>query len=308
MKIASDIIKLVGKTPMVKLNRVTEGCFASVIAKLEFFNPCSSIKDRVAVAMLEDAEKKGLIKKGCKIVEPSSGNTGIGLAFVCAVKGYNLTITMPDTMSSERQMLLKALGANLVLTSGSDGMTGAVRKAEEIAEKDKAFMPQQFDNPSNADIHKKTTAVEIWDDTEGKVDIFVAGVGTGGTVTGVGEFLKAKNSNVKIVAVEPSSSPVISGGKSGVHKIQGIGAGFIPKILNRNIIDEIIPVCNEDAFRMTRLLIRQEGVLAGVSSGAAVFAAVKVAERKENSGKTIVVILPDTAERYMSTGLFREEI
>ena len=304
MKIASDITELIGHTPLVRLRKITKVCYADVIAKLEFFNPCSSVKDRVGLAMINDAENKGIIKKGDFIVEPTSGNTGIALAFVCAVKGYKLIVTMPETMSAEKQALLKSFGAEVVLTPAKESMTGAIKKAEEIAKDKKGFMPQQFKNPANPEIHRQTTAQEIWDDTEGKVDIFVAGVGTGGTLTGVGEALRKKKPSVRVVAVEPSFSPVISGGSPGVHKIQGIGAGFIPDTLNRNIIDEIISVSNNEAFRFARKLIKDEGILAGISSGAAVYAAAQVACRKENSGKMIVVILPDTGERYLSTALF----
>jgi len=305
MKIASDITELIGNTPLVRLRKLAKDLKADIIAKLEFFNPCSSVKDRVGMAMINDAENKGIIKKGDVIVEPTSGNTGIALAFVCAVKGYKLIITMPETMSVERQMLLKSFGAEVVLTPAKDGMIGAIKKAEGIAKDKKGFMPQQFKNPANPEIHRQTTAKEIWDDTEGKVDIFVAGVGTGGTLTGVGEVLRKKKPSVRVIAVEPSFSPVISGGSAGVHKIQGIGAGFVPDVLNRDIIDEIITVSNDEAYRFAKKLIREEGILAGISSGAAVYAAVKLAHREENSGKMIVVILPDTGERYISTTLFQ---
>jgi len=306
MNIAKDITKLIGNTPLVCLNKLTEGCLATVVAKLEFFNPCSSVKDRIGLSMVEAAERMGKIKKDTIILEPTSGNTGIALAFVCAVKGYKLVLTMPETMSLERRQLLSALGAEIILTPGSEGMSGAVRKAEELARKDKRyFMPQQFSNPANPEIHRRTTAKEVWDDTEGKVDILVAGVGTGGTITGIAEVIKKKKSSFKAIAVEPKESPVLSGGKPGPHQIQGIGAGFLPAVLNRKIIDEVIAVSNGDAIETARRLAREEGILAGISSGAAVFAAIEVARRQENKGKLIVVILPDTAERYLSTELFK---
>ncbi len=305
MKIAKDITELIGNTPLVRLNKLTQGCLATVVAKLEFYNPCSSIKDRIGLAMIEAAEKTGRINKDTIFIEPTSGNTGIALSFVCAVKGYKLILTMPETMSVERRKLLSAFGAEIVLTPGSEGMSGAVRKAEELAKSNKRFvMLQQFKNPANPEIHRRTTANEIWVDTDGKVDILVAGVGTGGTITGIAEALKKKKPGFQAIAVEPKDSPVLSGGKAGPHKIQGIGAGFVPDILNTKIIDEIIQVANEDAIATARALAKEEGILAGISSGAAVFTALKVAQRKENRDKLIVVILPDTGERYLSTELF----
>jgi cysteine synthase A len=305
MKIAKDITKLVGKTPLVYLHRITRDCVATVVGKLEFFNPCASVKDRIGLGMIEVAEKEGKINKDSIILEPTSGNTGIALAFVCAVKGYKLVLTMPETMSVERRQLLSAFGAKLLLTPGTEGMSGAVKKAEELAKTDKRyFIPQQFNNPANPEIHRRTTAKEIWEDTEGKVDILVAGVGTGGTITGVAEVIKKKKPTFSAIAVEPKDSAVLSGGKPGPHKIQGIGAGFVPKVLNTKIIDEIIQVSNEDAFATARRLTQEEGILAGISSGAAVCAALEVARRKENKGKLIVVLLPDTGERYLSTQLF----
>lgn len=305
MKIAKDITELIGNTPLVRLNRIAKGCLASVLVKLEFFNPCSSVKDRIGLSMIEQAEKEGRIKDDTIIVEPTSGNTGIALAFVCAVKGYKLLLTMPETMSLERRKLLAAFGAEIILTPGVQGMSGAVRKAEELLRSNKRyFMPQQFTNPANPEAHRRTTAQEIWDDTDGKVDILVAGVGTGGTITGIAEALKKKKSTFRAIAVEPQASPVLSGGKPAAHRIQGIGAGFIPEVFNGKIIDEIIRVSDDNAIDTARLLARQEGILAGISAGAAVFAALEAARRKENKGKTIVAIIPDTGERYLSTELF----
>ena len=306
-RIFSDITKTVGNTPLVKINKLAGGLKATILAKLEFFSPLSSVKDRIGVAMIDDAEKRGVLKKDSVIIEPTSGNTGIALAFVAAARGYKLILTMPDTMSAERRQLLKILGAEIVLTDGAKGMRGAVEKAEELVKKTKnSFMPQQFNNPANPEIHRKTTAVEIWEDTDGAVDIFIAGVGTGGTITGVGEALKEKKPEVLIVAVEPKDSPVLSGGKPGAHKIQGIGAGFVPAVLNLKIVDEIIKVSNEDAGDIARSLARQEGIFAGISCGAAMWAALEVAKRKESAGKTIVVLLPDTGEPYLSTWLYKE--
>ncbi len=303
--IARDSTELIGNTPLVMLQRITKGLRADIVAKLESFNPLGSVKDRIGVAMIVDAEEKGLIDKDTVIVEPTSGNTGISIAFVCAARGYRLILTMPDTMSLERRQLLSILGAELVLTPGVEGMRGAVSKAEKIvAENSGYFMPQQFENMANPEIHRLTTADEIWRDTEGKVDILVAGVGTGGTITGVAEVIKQKKSDFKAIAVEPFDSPVLSGGKPGPHKIQGIGAGFIPGVLRMNIVDEVIKVTNEDAGITTRKLAKEEGILAGISSGAAVWAAMEVAKRPENENKLIVVILPDTGERYLSTWLF----
>ncbi len=305
--IARDSSELIGNTPLVRLNRMAEGAVAEVVAKLESFNPVGSVKDRIGVAMIADAEEKGLINKDTVIIEPTSGNTGIALAFVCAARGYRLILTMPDTMSSERRQLLSVFGAELVLTPGSEGMPGAIRKAEQmVADNAGYFMPQQFKNPANPEIHRLTTAEEIWRDTDGRVDILVAGVGTGGTITGVAEVLKAKKPGLRVIAVEPEGSPVLSGGKPGGHKIQGIGAGFIPDVLRTDLIDEMVTVGNDDAGVTARRLAREEGILAGISSGAAAFAALKVAGRPENMDKLIVVVFPDTGERYLSTWLFQE--
>jgi cysteine synthase A len=306
-QIFADITKTIGRTPLVKLNRITAGLEAEVAVKCEFFNPLSSVKDRIGVAMIEAAERDGLIGKESMIVEPTSGNTGIALAFVCAAKGYRLTLTMPETMSVERRVLLRMLGAELVLTPGAEGMPGAIRKAEQLLKETKnAFMPQQFNNPANPEIHRRTTAVEIWEDTNGRVDAVVAGVGTGGTITGVGEVIKGKKPGFKVVAVEPVDSPVISGGKPGPHKIQGIGAGFIPKNLNTSIIDETLTVSNDDSFTMARRLAKEEGILCGISSGANVWAAIQYAKRPENKGKLIVTFAPSTGDRYLSTALAAE--
>jgi len=303
--IADDITQLIGNTPLVRLRRVSEGAVAEIVAKLEFFNPAHSVKDRIAVAMIDAAEKAGLLTPDTTIVEPTSGNTGIALAMVCAARGYRCIFTMPETMSRERRMLLRGYGAELVLTPGPEGMGGAIAKAEEIAKGDgRYFVPQQFENPANPAIHRETTAEEIWSDTDGRVDIVVAGVGTGGTITGVGQVLKERKPSVQLVAVEPAASPVLSGGVKGPHPIQGIGAGFVPAILDVSLLDEIITVENEDAFATARRMATDEGLLVGISSGAAVWAALKVAHRKENAGKLIVVIIPSFGERYLSTKLF----
>ncbi|HHV75037.1 cysteine synthase A [Thermoanaerobacterium sp. PSU-2] len=308
-KIAKSLTDLIGNTPLLELSNYNKenNLEAKLIAKLEYFNPLSSVKDRIGYAMIKDAEEKGLINKDTVIIEPTSGNTGIALAFVAAAKKYRLILTMPETMSIERRNLLKALGAEIVLTPGPEGMSGAVKKAEELAKQyGNAFIPQQFKNPVNPEIHRKTTAEEIWRDTDGNVDIFVAGIGTGGTITGVGEVLKSRKPDVKIVAVEPADSPVLSGGRPGPHKIQGIGAGFVPDVLNREIIDEIYQVKNNEAFETSRALAKSEGLLVGISSGAAAFAATQIAKRPENKGKTVVVLLPDTGERYLSTTLYQD--
>jgi cysteine synthase A len=305
MKIASDVTELIGNTPLVRIRRLTQGAAAEVVAKLEFFNPAHSVKDRIGVSMIDAAEKAGLIKDDTIILEPTSGNTGIALAFVCAARGYRCVLTMPETMSKERRMLLRAYGAELILTPGGEGMAGAIRKAEELAASDsRYFIPQQFQNPANPAIHRKTTAEEIWRDTDGRADILVAGVGTGGTITGVGEVLKAYKPSFRCVAVEPDASAVLSGGQKGPHPIQGIGAGFVPEVLNTSIIDEIVRVKGEDAFETARRMALEEGLLVGISSGAAAWAALQVARRPENTGKLIVVIIPSFGERYLSTPLF----
>jgi len=305
MKIANDVTELVGNTPLVRLNRLNQGGFAEVVLKLEYFNPSHSVKDRIGVAMINAAEKEGRLKKDSVIIEPTSGNTGIALAFVAAARGYKCVIVMPDTMSKERRMLLRAYGAELILTPGNEGMGGAIRKAEELAASDsRYFLPQQFKNPANPEMHRRTTAEEIWRDTDGQVDFVVAGIGTGGTITGIGEVLKARRPSVKIIAVEPDSSPVLSGGSKGPHAIQGIGAGFVPDVLNTQIYDEILRVKNEDALETARSLAKNEGLLTGISAGAATWAALQVAARPENKGKRIVVIIPDFGERYLSTALY----
>ncbi|MFZ5809395.1 MAG: cysteine synthase A [Chloroflexota bacterium] len=307
MNIANDITQLIGNTPLVRLRRLTEGCVAEIAAKLEFFNPAHSVKDRIGVSMIDAAEKAGLINNETVILEPTSGNTGIALAMVCAARGYRLVLTMPETMSKERRLLLRAYGAELILTPGSEGMAGAIKKAEELAAQDsRYFIPQQFKNPANPQIHRQTTAEEIWRDTDGQVDIFIAGVGTGGTITGVGEVLKSRKPSVKVIAVEPASSAVLSGKPKGPHAIQGIGAGFVPDILNTSIYDEIIPVTNEDAMHTARQMAVKEGLLVGISSGAATWAALQVARRPENKGKLIVVIIPSFGERYLSTALYAD--
>lgn len=307
MKIANNVTDLIGNTPLVRLNRVTEGAKATVVAKLEFYNPAHSVKDRIGAAMIDAGEKAGLINKDTVIVEPTSGNTGIALAMVAASRGYKIILTMPETMSKERRMLLRAYGAELVLTPGPDGMGGAIRKAEELAASDpKYFLPQQFKNLANPEVHRKTTAEEIWRDTDGKVDFLVSGVGTGGTITGIGEVLKSRKPSFKAIAVEPDASPILSGGAKGPHPIQGIGAGFVPDVLNTKIYDEIIRVKNEDAFATARRMAREEGLLVGISSGAATWAALQVANRVENAGKLIVVIIPSFGERYLSTPLFAD--
>ena len=306
--IARSVLELVGNTPLVRLNSVTGGAKAEVVAKLESFNPLGSVKDRIGVSMILDAEERGLLKKGGVVVEPTSGNTGVALAFVCAVRGYQLILTMPDSMSAERRQLFNALGAEVVLTPGVEGMQGAIRKAEELVSENEGYlMPQQFKNPSNPEIHRLTTAEEIWRDTGGRVDIFVAGVGTGGTITGVAEALKARKPDCVVVAVEPVGSAVLSGDAPGPHGIQGIGAGFVPEVLRRELVDEVMPVSDEDAITMARRLAREEGILVGVSAGAAAWVAVELARRLENEGKLIVALLPDTGERYLSTGLFSEQ-
>lgn len=309
MKIANDVTELIGNTPLVRLNRITEGAGAEIVAKLEFFNPAHSVKDRIGISMIEAAERDGKIHPDTIVVEPTSGNTGIALAMVCAARGYRLVLTMPETMSRERRMLLRAYGAELILTPGPEGMGGAIRKAEELVKSDSRYLlPQQFKNPANPEIHRRTTAQEIWRDTDGKVDIVVAGVGTGGTITGVGEVLKELKPGVSCVAVEPAGSPVLSGGERGPHPIQGIGPGFVPPVLNTKIYDEIITVTGEDAYSIARRMAKEEGLLVGISSGAAVWAALQVAGRKENLAKLIVVIIPSFGERYLSTPLFADLI
>jgi cysteine synthase A len=305
MHIANDVTDLIGNTPLVRINRLTQGCVAEVVAKLEYQNPAHSVKDRIGLSMIEAAEKAGRIKPDTIVLEPTSGNTGIGIAMVCAARGYKCTIVMPDTMSKERRMLLRAYGAELVLTPGAERMPGAIKKAEEMAAADpRYFIPQQFENPANPEVHRRTTAEEIWRDTDGKADFLVSGIGTGGTITGVGEVIKARKPSFKCVAVEPDASPVLSGGQAGSHPLQGIGAGFIPKILNTRIYDEIVRVKNDDAMNLARRMAREEGLLVGISSGAAMWAALEVAKRAENKGKLIVVIIPSFGERYLSTPLF----
>ena len=307
MRIARDVTALVGNTPLVRLRRLTEGCVADVVAKLEFYSPAHSVKDRIGVSMIEAAERAGKIKPDTIILEPTSGNTGIALAFVCAARGYKCVLTMPETMSKERRVLLRAYGAELVLTPGSEGMPGAIKKAEEMAAADpRCFIPQQFQNPANPEIHRRTTAEEIWRDTDGTADILVAGVGTGGTITGVGEVIKPRKPSFTCIAVEPDASPVLSGGIKGPHPIQGIGAGFVPDVLNAEMCDEIIRVKNDDAFTIAKRMAREEGLLVGISSGAATWAALEVARRRENAGKLVVVIIPSFGERYLSTALFAD--
>jgi len=307
MRIANDVTELVGNTPLVRLRRITEGVQADVLAKLEYFNPAHSVKDRIGVSMIEAAEKAGKIQPDTIILEPTSGNTGIALAFVCAARGYHLALTMPETMSKERRMLLRAYGAELILTPGAEGMPGAIRKAEEMAAQDpRYFIPQQFQNPANPEVHRRTTAEEIWRDTDGKVDILVSGVGTGGTITGIGEVIKARKTTFQAIAVEPDTSAVLSGDQKGPHPIQGIGAGFVPEVLNTDIYDEVIRVKNEDAFEIARRMAREEGLLVGISSGAATWAALQVARRQQNVGKQIVVIIPSFGERYLSTALYAD--
>jgi cysteine synthase len=307
VNIAQDITQLIGNTPLVRINRIAEGARAEIVAKLEFYNPAHSVKDRIGISMVEAAERAGLLKQDTIVLEPTSGNTGIALAMVCAARGYRCALTMPETMSKERRILLRAYGAELILTPGSEGMTGAIRKAEELAASDsRYFIPQQFQNPANPEIHRTTTAEEIWRDTDGRVDILISGIGTGGTITGVGEVIKERKPSFQCVAVEPDASPVLSGGQKGPHPIQGIGAGFIPPVLNTEIYDEIIRVKNEDAFQTARRMATQEGLLVGISAGAAVWAAVQVALRSENEGKLIIVVIPSFGERYLSTALFAD--